>query len=118
MKTSSQINAYIEPLAPEVQVAMQKIRKILHKATPKSGEGIKYQMPMITIDGQPLVYFAAWKKHIGMYPIPRGNAAFERRLAPHRDAKDTVKFFYDEPIPYDLIRQIAELVVEARLKTG
>ena len=83
---------------------------------PDAGETISYQMPTVTMDGKYLVYFAAWKQHIGMYPIPVAGEALENRIAPYRGAKDAVKFLYKKPIPYDLIEQIADLLVSRRLE--
>ena len=82
---------------------------------PEAGEKISYQMPTVTMDGQALVYYAAWKQHIGMYPIPLADEALEARIAPYRAAKDTVKFTYRKPIPYDLIETGRQLLVRRRL---
>ena len=73
---------------------------------------MSYQMPTFTLGGKHLVYVAAWKRHISVYPVPTGEAAFERDIAPYRAAKGTLRFPLNEPIPYDLIdRVMAQLVV-------
>lgn len=105
---------YISGCAKDVQEILGRIRRIFADLVPAAGEKISYQMPTVTMDGQSLVYFAAWKQHIGMYPIPVAEEALESRILPYRGSKDTVKFFYRKPIPYDLIEQIAELLVRRR----
>lgn len=68
-------------------------------------------MPCFSIDGQYFVYVGAWKKHLGLYPIPTLDGDLERDLAPYRAATETARFPYRQAIPYDLIeRLVAELV--------
>ena len=111
---ATSVDEYIDGCPSDVQEILRRIRQVLHDAVPRSGETISYQMPTITMDGQALVYFAAWKKHIGMYPIPVADDDLEREIAPHRAAKDAVRFPYAREIPYDLIGRIGALLVEQR----
>lgn len=108
------IDDYISRLPDDVQLVMQKVRQTLHDAVPGSGETISYQMPTITLNGQSLVYFAGWKHHIGMYPIPEGDADFDRDSAPYRAVKSTLRFPYATPIPYDLIARMVVLLADQR----
>jgi uncharacterized protein YdhG (YjbR/CyaY superfamily) len=117
VKRSKAVDDYIDTQPEPVRPILRKVRRIWHAATPKSGEAIKYDMPMITLDGKSLVYFAAWKHHIGMYPIPRGDAEFESLVGPYRSHKDTVKFVYEDAIPYEVIEHIAEYVVQHHLRS-
>ena len=78
-------------------------------AVPGAGETISYHIPTITLGGRPLLYFAGWKRHISLYPAPAGDEALERRLGPDRAAKSTLKFPLSQPVPYDLIAQVARL---------
>ncbi len=90
------------------------MRTRLHAAAPGAGETIRYQMPTITLHGKYLVYFAAWKRHIGLYPIPRLGEALEAEITPYRAAKDTVRFPLKKPLPFELIeRLVAALVARA-----
>jgi len=77
-------------------------------------ETISYNMPTMTLDGRYLVYFAGWKNHISVYPAPAGDDNYEDRIAPYRASKGTVKFSLRKPIPYELITQIVQLLVEQR----
>ena len=107
------IDDYIAPFRPDVQEILTRLRATIHAAAPEATEAIKYNMPAIRQDGTYLVYFAAWKKHIGLYPVALGSQAFEKEIAPYRAGKDSVQFKYAEPIPYGLVTKI----VKARLRT-
>lgn len=108
------VDDYIGSFPGDVQAILEKVRRTIRNAVPAAGEAISYQIPTITLDGTPLLYFAGWKHHISVYPAPTGDEAFERRLEPYRSAKSTVKFPLSKPIPYDLIARVAALHVEQR----
>lgn len=104
-KKADDINEYISRFAPEVQAVLQRVRATIRAAAPDAEEVISYQMPAFrgrTI----LVYFAAWKKHIGFYPPVSANAKLQRACAPYAGPKGNLQFPIDEPIPYDLITRI------------
>jgi uncharacterized protein YdhG (YjbR/CyaY superfamily) len=100
------IDEYIANFPQEVQAILEKIRMTIKNAAPDAEETISYQMPTFTLEGHYLVYFAAFKKHIGFYPAPIGIAEFEADLVGYESGKGTVKFPLDKPIPFDLIRKI------------
>ena len=100
------IDEYIAAFPHDVQDILEKIRMTIRKAAPEAEETISYQMPTFTLRGHYLVYFAAFKKHIGFYPAPIGNAEFEQELSVYGSGKGTVKFPLDQPMPFDLIRKI------------
>jgi uncharacterized protein YdhG (YjbR/CyaY superfamily) len=108
------VDDYIGRYPDDVRLILEQVRGALHRAVPAAGEKISYQMPTITLDGGSLVYFAAWKHHIGLYPIPTADDELEQAVAPYRAAKDTVRFRYDRPIPYDLIERLAAFLVSRR----
>ena len=108
------IDDYINALPEDIRPIVEKVRQTLHAAVPGSGETISYQMPTITVNGQSLVYFAGWKHHIGMYPLPEGDADFDRDIVPYRAVKSTLRFPYAKPIPYELIGRMARLLVDQR----
>jgi uncharacterized protein YdhG (YjbR/CyaY superfamily) len=85
---------------------------------PEAAETITYQMPTFTLDGRHLVHVAAWKQHIGLYPLPSGDEAFERELAPYRAARGTARFPLRQPVPYDLIGRLVALLVVQRSADG
>ncbi len=114
--TSKTITAYIEASPKEVQGILKKIRQTIRKAAPGAEEGISYQMPTYKLNGTYLVYFGAWKSHIGFYPTPSGTVAFQKQLSRYKSGKGSVQFPPDEPIPYDLIQKIVVFRAKESLK--
>jgi uncharacterized protein YdhG (YjbR/CyaY superfamily) len=106
--TPRDIDDYISGFAPEVQRILQRIRSTVRNAAPAAEETISYQMPAFTQHGV-LVYFAAFKAHIGLYPPVRGDAAIENAVAPYAGEKGNLRFPLDEAIPYALITRIVKL---------
>ena len=102
------IDEYIETFPEDVQKILQKLRLTIKKSAPGSVETISYQMPTFKLNGKGLVYFAAFKNHIGFYPIPSGIEAFEKELSPYKQGKGSVQFPIDQPIPYALVRKIVK----------
>jgi len=106
-----QVDAYIAGFAPEVQTILQKVRETLRKAAPNATEVISYRMPAFKGRGM-LVYYAAFKTHLGMYPPVRGDAALMKSLEKYAGPKGNLQFPLDAPIPYALIARIAKLRVK------
>jgi len=121
MKTNKKqfktIDAYIQTLPKDVQTILQKVRKTIQEAAPDAVETISYQMPTFKLNGKGLVYFAAYEKHIGFYPIPSGMKAFEKELASYKQGKGSAQFPIDQPIPYDLVRRIVVFRAKENLAT-
>jgi uncharacterized protein YdhG (YjbR/CyaY superfamily) len=109
------INAYIAGFPPDVQKILKKIRMTIRKAAPDAEETIKYSMPTFTLKGN-LVHFAAYKKHIGFYPVPRGVEPFKTELKAYEGEKSTARFPLDKPVPYDLITRIVKFRVKEALE--
>ena len=108
------IDAYIAGFPDDVQAILVETRARLHAAVPGGEERIRYGMPAIMLGGRYAIHFAAWKKHLGLYPVPELSPALEQRLAPLRSGADSVNLVYSEPIPYDLIEQVAAAIVALR----
>jgi len=102
---ASGIDAYIATFPADVQVILQKIRDTVRAAAPGAAEVISYRIPAFKLDGV-LVYFAAFRKHIGLYPPVRGDARLEKAVARYAGPKGNLQFPLDEPIPYELIARI------------
>ena len=96
------VDEYIATFSPEVQVILQQVRQVVRRAAPDAQEVISYQMPALKLNGI-LVYFAAFKKHIGFYPPIKGDARLEEAASPYAGEKGNLRFPLDKPIPYDLI---------------
>lgn len=112
------IDDYINSFPEDVQVILEKVRRTIRKVVPGAGETISYQIPTITLNGKYVVYFAAWKHHISVYPLPATDEALEQELAPYRAGKGTARFPLREPIPYDLIERLVALLVKQRTDSG
>jgi uncharacterized protein YdhG (YjbR/CyaY superfamily) len=108
------IGEYIAPFPAEVRTILERIRRTIRKAAPGAREIISYRMPAFHLNGI-LVYFAAFKNHIGLYPPVSGDASLEKAIAPYRGEKGNLRFPLDQPIPYDLIERIAKLRVQQNL---
>ncbi len=109
------IDEYIAGFPEDVQEILEKIRVTIRKAAPDAEETIKYQMPTFTLKGN-LVHFAAFKKHIGFYPVPSGIEEFKDELSVYEGGKGSVKFPLDKPIPFDLISRIVKFRVKENLE--
>ena len=105
------IDEYIAGFPPEIQAILQKIRATIHQAAPAATEAIAYQMPTFKLDGN-LVHFAAFKNHIGFYPVPTGIEKFKKELAPYKTTKGAVQFPLNRPMPYPLIAKITKFRVK------
>src|SRR4030043_417649 len=97
---------YIKTFPTDVQNILEKMRQTIRKAAPEASEAISYQMPTFKLNGKNLVHFAAFKNHIGFYPIPSGIEAFKKELSPYKQGKGSVQFPLDKPIPFNLVEKI------------
>ena len=100
------MDEYIKSFPKDVQIILEEMRKTIRKAAPEATEAISYQMPTFKLNGKNLVHFAAFKNHIGFYPIPSAIKAFERELSQYKQGKGSVQFPIDKKIPYHLVRKI------------
>src|SRR5271165_6577066 len=108
------IDDYISKFPADVQAILQKVRETIRQAAPEAKETISYMMPAFKQHGI-LIYFAAWTKHLGMYPPISGDKALEKAIARYAGPKGNLQFPLDEPIPYDLIERIVRLRVKQDL---
>jgi uncharacterized protein YdhG (YjbR/CyaY superfamily) len=109
------IDEYIATFPKEIQKILEEVRATIKAAAPGAEEKISYQMPTFTLNGN-LVHFAAFKRHIGFYPVPTGIEKFKKELAVYKGAKGSVQFPLDKPIPYALITKIVKFRVKENLK--
>jgi len=109
--TPKNIDEYIVAFSPDVQSILKKIRLTIRQAAPKAQEKISYKMPAFTLDGD-LIYFAAFKKHIGVYPPVRGDEKLNKEISRYRGDKGNLKFPLNEPIPYALIKRLVKFRIK------
>lgn len=113
--TYNSIDAYISQFPSGVQEILCLLRNVIKEAAPDAKEKISYQMPAFALHGN-LVYFAAFKNHIGFYPTSSGIDAFKKELSEYKLSKGTVQFPIDKQLPYELISRIVKYRVEENVK--
>jgi uncharacterized protein YdhG (YjbR/CyaY superfamily) len=103
------IDEYIAAFPQQTQKILQQIRATVRRAAPKAEETISYGIPSFNLDGRYLIYFAGYKKHIGIYPVPVGNAEFEKEFSSYKTSgKGAIQFPLDKPVPFSLITKIVK----------
>lgn len=105
------VESYIRQFPGNIQEILRTIRKLITDNAPDAEELFAYGMPAYKLNKKPLVYFAAFKKHIGFYATPSGHSAFQDELSNYKQGKGSVQFPLDKPIPYKLIERIVKFRV-------
>ena len=108
------VDEYMGKFPLAIQQTLQKLRQTVKDVAPEAVESISYGMPAYKLHG-PLVYFAAYKNHIGFYPVPSGIEHLKTESALYIKGKGTLQFPLDQPIPYDLIKKIVKYRVKENL---
>jgi uncharacterized protein YdhG (YjbR/CyaY superfamily) len=108
------IDMYIAEFPKETQLILEEFRATIQNAAPEAEEIISYQMPAFKYHGI-LVYFAAYKNHIGFYPTGSAIAAFQKEIAEYKSAKGSVQFPINKPMPFDLITKIVKFRVNENI---
>ena len=109
--TAEGIGSYISQFPADVQAVLKKVRETIRNAAPDATEVISYKLPAFKQHGI-LVYFGAWKAHIGLYPPISGDKTLEKAVARYAAPKGNLQFPLDEPMPFDLIEKIVKLRVK------
>ena len=113
----SNIDDYIAAAAPETQPILERIRRTIKQAVPKATEGISYQIPAFKFD-KPFIYFAAFKRHVGIYPPVKADAALFKELLPYHGEKGNLKFPLSKPMSYPLIKRVASVLARAEQRAS
>lgn len=114
----NEVEKYILQFPEEVQYILRKVRTLVKDNAPEAEELITYGMPGYKTNKKPLVYFAAFKNHIGFYATPSGHSEFKDDLSKYKQGKGSVQFPLDQPMPYELMERIVKFrVVENMSKT-
>lgn len=114
-QTFKSVSEYIGLQIPSTQALLKQLRECILKAAPKAEEGISYQMPAYKLNG-PVVYFAAYKNHIGLYPTASGINEFEKELSTYKTSKGAIQFPLDKKLPLTLITKIVKFKVKENLE--
>jgi uncharacterized protein YdhG (YjbR/CyaY superfamily) len=110
-KRFNTIDEYISTFPGEIQTALEKVRQAIHNAAPDAVETISYDMPTFDLNGKHLVFFAGWKHHISLHPVPAGDEAFQQELSHYKRGRGTIQFPLDKPIPSDFVEQIVTFLM-------
>jgi uncharacterized protein YdhG (YjbR/CyaY superfamily) len=113
--TITTIDEYIASMPPEIQKLLKQMRETIKAAAPDATEKISYQMPTFFLKGN-LVHFAAFKNHIGFFPVPSGIEAFKEELANYKGSKGAVQFPLDQPLPLGLVTRIVKFRITENLE--
>jgi uncharacterized protein YdhG (YjbR/CyaY superfamily) len=108
------VDEYIASFPADVQERLQGVRRAMRAAAPGTEEAISYGIPTFMLDGRYLIYFAGWKRHISVYPIPAVNAQLDKEIERYKAGKGTLRFPLNEPIPYELIGRLAAAALRNR----
>ncbi|MBK8503594.1 MAG: DUF1801 domain-containing protein [Saprospiraceae bacterium] len=111
---ASSVDAYISEFPADVQKVLNEMRQLIKVIAPEALEEISYGMPAYKLNG-PLVYFAGYKNHIGLYATPSGHSVFEKELSIYKQGKGSVQFPLKEPMPWDLIKRIVKFRLQENL---
>lgn len=116
--TFKSIDEYIGTFPEDIQKILEELRGTIKAAAPEAEETISYNIPTFKMNGRYLIYFAGWKSHISLYPIPVGSESFNKQIAKYAEGKGTLKFPIDKPLPWKLITKIVKLkLAESQKRT-
>ena len=102
------VGEYFSALPEETRLVLQQLRNAIRQAAPQAEETISYNIPAFKSNGKMLVWYAAFKKHVGFYPRASGIAAFKKELAAYQTSKGAIQFPIEERIPVDLVKKIVK----------
>jgi uncharacterized protein YdhG (YjbR/CyaY superfamily) len=108
------VDEYLSALPPNTKLILKEVRKTIKQAAPQAEELISYNIPAFTLHGR-LVYYAAFKNHIGFYPVSSAIKAFQKELSDYKTSKGAIQFRIERPIPLGLITKIVKFRAQENL---
>lgn len=103
------VDDYIAAQPEPVRPLLERLRSTIRKAAPKAEESISYQIAAYKLNKYPVIYFAGFRKHVGLYPVIGAVAKeFAKEIKPYQTSKSTLRFALDEPLPVKLISAIVK----------
>jgi uncharacterized protein YdhG (YjbR/CyaY superfamily) len=118
MATFANVDEYIASFPVDVRARLEDVRATMRAAAPGTEERISYGIPTFALEGRYVVYFAGWKDHVSVYPVPGDDPALEQEMAPYVAGKGTLRFPNENPIPHDLVRRVVQRLMDRRHAAG
>jgi uncharacterized protein YdhG (YjbR/CyaY superfamily) len=116
---SKNVDEYVSKFPKNVRDVLEELRRVIREAAPEAEETFSYGMPTFKLNGKALVYFAAWKKHIGLYPVtPALMEAFKKELSQLKTSTGTLQLPLDKQVPFDLVKRIVKFRVKESEKNA
>lgn len=113
------VDDYIAAFPADVQDRLKQIRQVISELAPAAVESISYAIPAYKLNGKPLIYFAGYARHVGLYPLPVDpSPELREAIEPFVAGKGTLQFAHREPLPLDLIREVVENRMRALVVTS
>jgi uncharacterized protein YdhG (YjbR/CyaY superfamily) len=113
MTNSTTVPEYLAATPPKARKALQQLRAAIKAAAPGITERISYRIPTFDLDGRRLLYIAAFKEHVGLYPVTAAmSAKHGPAIAPYRSGQSTLRFPLDAPVPIALVAKVARTRVQ------
>lgn len=109
------IDEYISTFPDEIAKRLETVRKIMKDELSDATETISYQIPCFKQNGKYVIYFAGYKNHLSIYPIPPGPSDFQKEIEPYIKGKGTLQFSNNKNLPVELIRKMTKMAIEANL---
>lgn len=113
------VDEYMATLPPEHAAELEKVRGAIHKGIPDAKERISYSMPAVILEHRYNLHFAAWKQHVGIYPVVDLPTELEKKVAPYRKTENMLEFKYKDGMPLELVQEVATAMTKPPAdKTG
>ena len=112
MSANPEVDLYISRFSDELQLQLQELRQMVRILAPEVTESMAYGMPAYKLYGRPLLYFAAYTHHIGLYALPSAHSHFAAALAAYKQGKGSVQFPLEKPMPWALIEEMIRFRIE------
>jgi uncharacterized protein YdhG (YjbR/CyaY superfamily) len=112
MPKPKSIDEYIKNAPSSTQKMLKQIRAIVKKTAPLAEEVISYSIPAFKLNKTILIYFAGWRNHVSMYPVPKANQTLQKEIFRYQTGKGTLQFPLDKPLPLKFATKIVKLRVK------